>query len=122
MASEHIARLSRLGMDDRIQEVAAILHRESGFVEWSRTADGYEIDDYNCMFRGLTGESSELCIWHRRIIEDLVGVPATKAASEGNGTHCRCILQPPVNGDVSEGEPSWPHAGVAQLISQEVHT
>src|SRR5690348_11523528 len=51
---QHAPRIRDLPLEERVREVAAILQEESGFVEWAKTEQGYEIVDYNCIYRTLT--------------------------------------------------------------------
>jgi predicted ArsR family transcriptional regulator len=94
-ATPHLARLRALAPDDRVREIVPILQRESGFVELSESSDAYEIVDYNCMYRPITGETSELCAWHRRFISLLLGVDATASTGDGEGFRCRFVLRKP---------------------------
>ncbi len=123
MVAQHSARLRGLSLDARVREVAALLQRESGFVEWAKTADGYEICDYNCKYRALTDETSDACSWHRRVIGRLVGPPATfYSAAERGGACCRYVVLARVHSEAMTSTPSFlPLDGVEQMISQEVH-
>jgi len=123
IVAQHSARLRNLPVEDRVREVAALLQRESGFVEWSRTSDGYEIDDYNCMYRVLTGETSNACSWHRRIISLLAGPSAAPhVQAEATGARCRYLVLASHDGGRLQTEPpATAHESVTHLISQEVH-
>jgi predicted ArsR family transcriptional regulator len=119
----HLTRLSGLPIEERVRGAAEVLQSESGFVEWARTSDGFEIDDYNCMYRALTGETSDACSWHRRIISRLVGLPSVAgSSSEAGVARCRCLLIANDRNERSAAEQPTPTLdGIGQLISQEVH-
>jgi predicted ArsR family transcriptional regulator len=93
LISLHRERLATLSLRDRVEAVAAILEPESGLVEWLATADGYEIRDYNCVYRRLAGSNAAGCAWHQRVIGYLVGVPPKRSETdERNGTCCRYVI------------------------------
>jgi DeoR family transcriptional regulator, suf operon transcriptional repressor len=86
---QHAARLNGIPPEERVREVAAILQEESGFVEWSKTEDGYEIFDYNCIYRGLVDSETGACSWHRRILDNLLAMPpAADGVRVPNGNCC----------------------------------
>lgn len=92
-AGLHAGRLDGCSLENRVREVAAILQEQSGFVEWSKTPDGYEIRDYNCIYRSLAETSGQLCTWHRRLIEQLVGCPpAHDPGADSAPSRCRYLL------------------------------
>ena len=88
IVEKHAARLRELPIEERISEVAAILQEESGFVEWAKTEQGYEIVDYNCIHRTLTASPDGACSWHRRIIGGLVDLPPVEEGHFASGGTC----------------------------------
>jgi DeoR family transcriptional regulator, suf operon transcriptional repressor len=120
---QHLTRLRGCSTEERVREVAAILQEESGFVEWSKTDGGYEIVDYNCIYRTLTETQTSACTWHQRIIGDLVALPPEAGGQfASGGTCCRYIVQT-CDEDRQPGnalvEPRLGQSG--QKITQEVH-
>lgn len=71
----HLPRLRLLLPAQRVAAVAEILQAEGGFAEWEHTNDGYEIRDYNCLYRRLNGDDGEPCRWHQRVLSNLLGCP-----------------------------------------------
>jgi predicted ArsR family transcriptional regulator len=123
IVAQHSFRLRGLALEERVREVGIVLQRESGFVEWSKTADGFEIVDYNCMYRGLTGEVSDACSWHRRIISRLVGLPSVVGSDRNPAAaRCRYLLIAHDSDQPSPPEQLRPMLdGIEQMLTQEVH-
>jgi len=93
IVAEHAQRLFALSLPERVQEVAAILERENGFVECIDTPDGFEIRDYNCVYRRLAGPAAAGCAWHLRVIGRLVGAPVERSAAPNrDATFCRYLI------------------------------
>lgn len=87
----HAKRLAGLPLTERVGVVATILQENSGFVEWTRTSDGYEIRDYNCAYRSLAGGCIPPygCAWHERVLSRLLGTPAITFLQNGDaGDYC----------------------------------
>ena len=93
LVAKHAERLAMLALPERVRELAAILEHESGFVECIDTPEGFEIRDYNCVYRRLAGANAGGCAWHLRVIGRLAGVPVERSPS-GNrdGGCCRYLI------------------------------
>jgi DeoR family suf operon transcriptional repressor len=113
-------RLAGCSLEERVQAVAAILQEESGFVEWTPTECGFEIRDYNCMYRSLVETHGPACAWHRRLIGQLLGGPCAESAAAGDDACCRYVFDA-----VGPHEPMTDAArdreAPVQRIPQEVH-
>jgi predicted ArsR family transcriptional regulator len=106
----HGADVQRLSLPERVAAVAALLQQESGFAEWIRTSDGYEILDYNCFFRRLNGLNGEPCRWHARVLSELLDQPVeSRAASPASAQLCRFAVRARPEADKKNGS----HAGLS---------
>jgi predicted ArsR family transcriptional regulator len=98
------------GLEERVIAVTDILHLIGGFAEWYRTADGFEIRDYNCCFARLNigGEESG-CEWHVRLLTQLLNWPVRhERFVEGRVECCRYLIDTGAAGKLGEG--TAPHA------------
>lgn len=92
-AEPHRLRLSRLDLPERARETAAVLHEIGGFAEAAERADGIEIRDYNCVYRGLRPAEAGPCAWHARLVPLLLGVPI-EITESGEGRRICSVLVP----------------------------
>ena len=80
-------------LEERIEAVTEVLRTIGGFAEWLRTADGYEIRDYNCVFASLVEESYGCCEGHVRLITGLLKWPVThESVDDGHVRCCRYVV------------------------------
>jgi predicted ArsR family transcriptional regulator len=70
---EHAAKLENKPLAGRVATVVAILQEEGGFAEWRQIEQGYEISDYNCVYRKVVESHQEVCHWHRTLLNQLLG-------------------------------------------------
>ena len=61
------------GLKERVSAVAEILREEGGFAEWKTDEHGYEIIDYNCVYRAVADSHNDLCEWHVSLLGRLLG-------------------------------------------------
>lgn len=87
-------KVSGRSLEERVAIVAKILDDEGGFAEWSAVAGGYEIADYNCVYRRVAQSDGDLCDWHLTLLSRLLGsdVRCTQFMSKG-AESCRFVVQ-----------------------------
>lgn len=87
------AKVSGKKLPERVIAVAEILDDEGGFAEWRAVKDGFEIADYNCVYRRVVGSHGDLCDWHLSLLERLLGsdVRCSQFMSKG-AESCRFIV------------------------------
>jgi predicted ArsR family transcriptional regulator len=92
LALQYAPRVEGKDLEERVQTVTEILQSESGFAEWRKLGEGFEILDYNCAYRKVA-ENQELCAWHLELLTQLLGddVRAVSFQSKG-GDVCRFIV------------------------------
>jgi predicted ArsR family transcriptional regulator len=121
LVEQHAGRLAACSLEERVREVAAILQEESGFVEWSETAEGFEICDYNCMYQPLADAGSTLCTWHRHLISRLVGLPPVcDGVPPVDALCCRFVMVTQVN-SAAPSRDGTQASLLSEKIPQEVH-
>jgi len=103
IAGQYAQRLQGKCLEERVLVVADILQAESGFAEWRKLAQGYEIVDYNCAYRKVAESQDEVCAWHLELLSRLVGgdVRAAEFQSHG-GDCCRFIVEGDLPADGGE--------------------
>ena len=115
---QHRPRLRACSLEQRVQAVAALLQEESGFVEWTAVEHGYEIRDFNCMYRPLTSVDGPACAWHRRLIGRLLGRPPVDVETAADGS-CVYVLRAEGACDTDEtggGERDTIAQGMRQVV------
>jgi DeoR family transcriptional regulator, suf operon transcriptional repressor len=87
-------RVRGVTLGERVASVASVLEAEGGLTEWQKTERGYEIREYNCVYRGVAGEQPVICAWHRDLLSRLLGVPVTRAEQplSRTGQCCRLLV------------------------------
>ncbi len=70
---EHEAKVRDKSLPERVAVVADILREEGGLAEWNADNLGYEIVDYNCVYRKVADSNNDLCEWHLSLLGQLLG-------------------------------------------------
>lgn len=110
-AGPYVERLALLAAPDRARAVAAILHQLGGFAEAVETADGVEVRDFNCVYRGLRPEEADPCAWHERLVTRLMGTAVSYPdACADLGACCRSLI-PVESGDAGQTNGVAYHTG-----------
>jgi len=90
LADEYAPFLQGWPLQERVVFVTEVLHADGGFAEWEKTAGGYEIRDYNCVFRRLlaNGAGQGGCRWHQTFLSRTLGAEVRAAPCEDQPAHC----------------------------------
>lgn len=103
-AERLVPRVRGATLAERVASVVAVLEAEGGLTEWQHVERGYEIREYNCVYRGVAGEQQAICAWHRDLLSRLLGAPVTGAEQPLSRTGKCCRLL------VTEGGAAEPHS------------
>jgi len=87
LAEEHAPSVKGKDLEERVAIAASILQQEGGFAEWSKVEGGYEIRDYNCLYRGLL-QSHYACAWHLRFLTKLLNCEVSHQVDPNCGANC----------------------------------
>ena len=92
--SQYEAKVAGKGLKERVEAVAQILDEEGGFAEWRPVNGGFEIADYNCVYRRVVDSHDDLCDWHLSLLSRLLGndVSCTQFMSKG-AECCRFVVE-----------------------------
>jgi predicted ArsR family transcriptional regulator len=93
--ADHILpRLTGRPLATRVAAVAEALTAAGGLAEWERTAHGFEIRDYNCVYRRVAAQPSAACTWHLALLARVLGAPVTHGGEPPvrGGTCCRFLV------------------------------
>ena len=98
LADEYAPLLGGWPLQERVSFVTEVMHAEGGLAEWERTALGYEIRDFNCIFhRLLEHEASAVCEWHQYFLSNTLAVEVRAAPCSDTVERC-CrfvVMEPP---------------------------
>lgn len=91
---EHEAKVRDKSLRERVAVVADILREEGGLAEWNADSRGYEIVDYNCVYRKVVDSHNDLCEWHLSLLGRLLGkqVECNQFISQG-AECCRFLVR-----------------------------
>ena len=94
IAAQYASRVEGKRLEEQVQTVTEILQSESGFAEWRKVEHGFEILDYNCVYRKVVESQDDLCAWHLELLNQLLGgqVRASGFQSKG-GDLCRFVVE-----------------------------
>jgi predicted ArsR family transcriptional regulator len=73
LADEYRPFMERWPLEERVAFVTEVMHADGGFAEWEMLAGGYEIRDFNCLFRKLLEGDETGCDWHRTFLARSLG-------------------------------------------------
>ncbi|KKK54649.1 hypothetical protein LCGC14_3082560 [marine sediment metagenome] len=88
LSSQYQAKVSGKKLPERVIAVAEILDEEGGFAEWRAVEDGFEIADYNCVYRRVVGSHGDLCDWHVSLLGRLLGSDVQCSQFMSKGAEC----------------------------------
>ncbi|HZP26642.1 MAG TPA: winged helix-turn-helix transcriptional regulator [Dehalococcoidia bacterium] len=99
LARRYAPRLQGKPLPERVQLVASILETEGGFAEWRKSEAGFEIIDYNCIYRKVAAADDHVCDWHVNLLAQLLGqdVSCNQFARTGEDC-CRFLVTDPTEG------------------------
>ena len=91
---QYEAKVAGKALKERVEAVAGILDEEGGFAEWRPVNGGFEIADYNCVYRRVVDSHDDLCDWHLSLLSRLLGndVSCTQFMSKG-AECCRFVVE-----------------------------
>lgn len=88
LADEYAPLLVRWPLEERVAFVTEVMHTDGGFAEWERTPAGFEIRDFNCLFRRLLDSESAACEWHRTFLSRSLGTQVRVIPCDTGSTPC----------------------------------
>jgi predicted ArsR family transcriptional regulator len=95
LADRHRSTVRSLPPRDRGERIAEILRSYGGFSDCHQNGDGFELRDFNCVFR-TTGRGDGPCEWHETLLVELTGTaPQTIVPSDDCVACCRYIIATP---------------------------
>jgi len=86
--SQYEAKVAGKALKERVEAVAGILDEEGGFAEWRPVNGGFEIADYNCVYRRVVDSHDDLCDWHLSLLSRLLGNDVTCTQFMSKGAEC----------------------------------
>lgn len=88
IASEHAPTVAGKPLPERVALVTDILQQEGGFAEWRKGEQGYEIIDYNCVYRKVAEAHDDVCAWHVALLGQLLGDEVRCDQYQSQGSDC----------------------------------
>ncbi len=90
---QHEAKVRDKALTDRVAIVAEILREEGGFAEWTAESAGFEIVDYNCVYRRVADSHRDVCDWHVQLLGKLLDRPVQCSEMMSQGADsCRFVV------------------------------
>jgi predicted ArsR family transcriptional regulator len=94
LQAQYEGRVAGKQLPERVAAVAQMLDEEGGFAEWRSVSGGYEITDYNCVYRRVAEADSDLCDWHLTLLNGLLGSDVRCSQFMAKGAQsCRFIVR-----------------------------
>ena len=90
-AETHRTELERMHGRERLVAAVAILTAESGFTELEETSSGWNVREYNCVYRAVAEAHTDLCTFHTAYIGALVGAPVELDGCQCDGANACCF-------------------------------
>ena len=85
---ENEALVDGKSLAERVAVTAQILDEEGGFAEWRSDDGGYEIINYNCVYRWVVGSHGDLCEFDEAVISRLLGQDVQCYQFMNQGAEC----------------------------------
>ncbi len=94
VAPEYEPKVEGKPLPQRVVAVTEILEQEGGFAEWRLVNEGYEITDYNCVYRRVADSDDDVCNWHLSLLRRLLGSEVRCDQFMSKGAHsCRFVVK-----------------------------
>lgn len=85
--------LSWLPLEDRVSRTVDFLCEKGYLSNWEKTDDGYVLHQYNCPYRHVAHEHSEVCALDNALISQLLAVNVERVAGRAaDGKHCTYLV------------------------------
>jgi predicted ArsR family transcriptional regulator len=88
LAERSRADVASLDGRGRVERIAGILRSHGGFADWHENGDGFELRDFNCVYRLCVGGNGA-CEWHGPFLQTLLG-SGVRAAPPPDDTCAEC--------------------------------
>lgn len=93
LAERHAGEVRRLAGSERAERIVLILREHGGFAEWHQIDGGFELRDFNCIFRATVAAAGP-CGWHDTFLSELLNEEIEGAAEpDGCAACCRYIIR-----------------------------
>ncbi len=90
---QHESKVRDKPLTARVAMVAEILREEGGFAEWTAEGAGFEIVDYNCVYRRVADSHRDVCDWHLHLLGKLLDRPVQCSEMMSQGADsCRFVV------------------------------
>ena len=93
LAERHRADVRALAGAAKIDRVVLILRSHGGFAEWHDLGDTWEVRDFACVYRAVSGGGPS-CDWHYTFLSSLLDVPIREADSLADCADCCRYIVP----------------------------
>ena len=96
LADQYAPMVQGRSLEERVGAVTGILDADGGLAEWERTAEGFEIRDFNCVFSRVAALNEHECEWHRRFLTRMLDHDVRFEHVVREGVECcRYVIEAP---------------------------
>ncbi len=85
---EHRPQFEGLQLEQRLNYLVELLEDEGFLARWEKTEDGYKLTEYNCPYYSIGQEHTEICIFDKELILNVVQLPVTQHSCMLAGGDC----------------------------------
>ncbi len=106
-AAQYLPHLEGKPLSQRVQALARLMTEEGALAEWRRTAEGFEILDYNCLYYQVARVHGEVCQWHLDLLARVLGRPVRCDEFVAQGAHCCRFVVEETGPNTTTGGPPY---------------
>lgn len=88
VVAEHRPYFEGLPFERRLDYLVALLGEEGFLARWEKTEDGYSLTEYNCPYFSIGQEHTEICIFDKELIVNVVQAPIQQHSCMLSGADC----------------------------------
>lgn len=86
--NEHRPHYQNLPIEQRLDYLVQLLQDEGFLARWEKTEDGYKLTEYSCPYYSIGHEHTEICIFDKELIVNVVQAPITQLSCMLSGGDC----------------------------------
>jgi predicted ArsR family transcriptional regulator len=88
IVDEHRSKIEDLSIEERLTYLVSLLAEEGFLARWERSNGEYRLTEFSCPYYSLVDRHSEICMFDKALIVNVLQTPVTQQSCITDGGHC----------------------------------